>query len=309
MKKSELFTLKVGPEDHGSSLLAVLKKHLSEHSSKELKKMIESKLCLINGRVEFFSSCKVMQGDVIELSISSKENEGSLQCKVVYEDNDLYIVNKPAGIVSDIVELSKAVSYKGSLYLVHRLDKDTSGLLILAKSQSVFELMKDLFAKRLVQKYYLAIADSYPLKSSGKINNFLAKKGSYQGQTLYASASGGQRAITIWRVLERGRDASLFLLEPKTGRTHQLRVHLKEMGCPILGDYQYAMSFKCKCTVQRHMLHAWGLYFIHPIKKEEVLLQAPLPEDFCKVASQVKVNLHAASDRAFLRSEVAKLLQ
>lgn len=307
-QKIEVRKFKVEPQDHGLTLLAFLKNKCPDFSSvKSLKRAIESKECLVNGKVEFFSSYRLMKGDVVELR-TLKISNGSSECEVVFEDSDLLVINKPAGLVSDAENIAKKLGYKGTLTLIHRLDKDTSGLLMLAKTAKMQQMMKDLFSKKEVQKYYLALADGSMSKKSGTIDNFLGKKGSYQGQTIYGQVAekDGERAITHWRLLEKGVRCCLFLLEPKTGRTHQLRVHLKEMGHPILGDYQYSKNFSCPIQPARQMLHAWGLYFIHPITLKEIALSASLPDDFITLSQELKVSLHVSSDPAFLQEVIKR---
>lgn len=308
-RKKEALQFKVEAIDHGLTLLAFLKKMCPDVSSvKSLKRAIEAKECLVNGKVEFFSSYKLMKGDVVELRTLKASTNEVASCETIFEDEDLLIINKPAGIVSDAEGIAQKIGYKGSLSLVHRLDKDTSGLLMLAKNTKMQQAMKDIFSKKEVQKFYLALADGSITKKGGIIDNYLGKKGSYQGQTLYGSVpeKEGERAITHWRHLEKGLRCCLLLLEPKTGRTHQLRVHLKEMGHPILGDYQYSKTFVCQVLPSRQMLHAWCLHFIHPLTKEEMQLIAPLPDDFITLAEQLKVSLHDASDRAFLQEAIKR---
>ena len=303
-KKRPITQFIVEPADHGITLLAFLKKMCPDVSSvKSLKRAIEGKECLINDRVEFFSSRKLARGDVVELRTLKASSSGSHECETLYEDADLLIINKPYGMVSDAEGVIQKIGYKESLSLVHRIDKDTSGLLMLAKSPKMLSAMKDLFQKREVQKYYLALVDGSISKKSGMIDNFLGKKGAYHGQTIYGHVpeTEGERALTFWRVLEKGLRCTLMLLEPKTGRTHQLRVHMKEIGHPILGDYQYSKVFACPIQPARHMLHAWGLHFIHPLSKEEIFISAPLPDDFITLSEQLKISLHPVSDPAFLQ--------
>ncbi|MBM3207470.1 MAG: RluA family pseudouridine synthase [Chlamydiae bacterium] len=312
-KKTELLHFKVQEGEHGLTLLAFLKKKCTAISStKALKRAIESKECLVNGRVEFFSTYKLVKGDTVELrSIVANTDEQS-QGEIIFEDDYLLIINKPAGVVSDAVGISQLIGYKsGVLSLVHRLDKDTSGLLMLAKTGPMLNAMKDLFSKKEVHKYYLALVDGSFTKKMGVIENFLGKKGSYHGQTIYGSVDQehGERAITHWRSLEKGLRCSLLVLEPKTGRTHQLRVHLKEMGHPILGDYQYCKNFSCQIMPSRQMLHAWGLTFIHPMTKKEVCVSGSLADDFITLADQLKVNLNQLLQPSFFQDLIKKMVK
>jgi RluA family pseudouridine synthase len=279
----KIFRLKVSSSEQGMRLLAFLREKVSGASSvKALKRAIEARLCTINGKVECFSSKILAAGDLIELDLSAVEAKRDA-LSIVYEDNDLIICNKPAGIVSENAAFNKLLPfYRGTLELVHRLDKDTSGIIIAAKNKEMKEKLMDLFAKRQVRKAYLAIVDGPVKKKEGRIESHLSKKFSYQGQSIWGSVSKGKGliAVTQWRCLKKGKNASLLLCEPETGRTHQLRVHLSEMGHPILGDYQYCREFTCPLRPQRHLLHAFKIKFNHPSTKKLITAEASAPPDF-----------------------------
>ena len=307
--KKEAMKFKVEEEHHGLSLLTFLKKKCPDISSvKSLKRAIEAKECLLNGRVEFFSSCKVVRGDVVELRAILPTACHLMQCEIVFEDADLLIVNKPPGVVSDPFAIAQMIGSTRPLSLIHRLDKDTSGLLMLAKTPVMLQAMKELFSKKGVDKYYIALIDGALPKKSGVIDNYLGKKGSYQGQTIYGQVGeqDGEKATTYWRSLAKGLRCSLLLLEPKTGRTHQLRVHLKEVGHPILGDYQYAKTFMCPIQPARQMLHAWALPFIHPLTRQDLWITSSIAEDFVVLSDQLKLSLHVLSTSSLLLEQIQK---
>ncbi len=237
-------------------------------SGKALKRAIDAKQCKINGRVEFFSTHPLKVGDRIELKL--KERPAPARAEILYEDEALVIINKPAFVES--------VAPAG-LHLVHRLDKETSGALLLAKNKQVLESLIALFAERKVEKRYLAIADAPFEMTEWQIDNFLVQKGGYQGGTLWGSAPNGKRAITRFRVLKRGESCALVQCMPVTGRTHQIRVHLFEMGHPILGDWQYARRFCSTYDAPRVLLHAEEIAFPHPITQVPLRVRAPIPKD------------------------------
>ena len=288
----------VSIHEHGWSLLAFLKLKGGETCSiKKIKKAIETKNCKVGGRVEFFSSRKLMEGDVVEFDVPSTENN-TLSMPILFEDGEFVIVNKPAGLVSSNEEFQRNLGEKSKNWrLIHRLDKDTSGLVLLAKTDVAEESAKKLFSERIIQKTYLAVVDGKVSRKRGVIDNFLGKKGGYQGQTLYGSVreSEGQRAITHWRVIGSNGQSSLVLCDLKTGRTHQIRVHMSEMSHPILGDYQYSKKgFINRFSSKRQLLHAWKLAFIHPKTQKEIAVIAPLPLDF--VESLKALNLTKVFD-------------
>jgi len=267
----------VTAHESGMKLLAFLRERWpSAPSVKALKRAIDGKRCTINGRIETFSTHALSKGDRVEIELIETQQ---LTLTILYEDDAIVVCNKPAGMLSD--------NRNFPAKLVHRLDKETSGVLILAKTESVCDKMIEAFAQRRVKKEYLAIVDGAVLKKEGKIVSRLAKKHSYEGQTIYASALQGEEAITHWKCLGVGKKESLLLCEPVTGRTHQLRVHLKEMGHPILGDTQYAKKFSSPLSVHRQMLHAYRISFPHPETSQKIEVMAPLPDDFLEALETI----------------------
>lgn len=262
---------KVTSRAHGVGLLSFLKAVFKDAPSvKAIKRAIDSKHCRVNGRVETFSTFRLQAGDEVEIELCAAQP--ALTFSVLYEDAALLIIDKPAGMLSE----AKSFPYPP----VHRLDKETSGVLILVKTKGAEEAMKALFAERHVQKTYLALVDGVVAASKGKLVTKLHKKHAYQGQSIWGSGTKGLEAITFWEKQSSGREATLLACRPVTGRTHQLRVHLSELGHPILGDTQYGKRFRCPLHCHRHMLHAWKLSFPHPLSGEPLEVTAPIPQDF-----------------------------
>lgn len=242
-------------------LVAFLQGQLGNYSGKFIRRLLEANLCRINGRIERFGSKVVKGGDSIELAPSwqSLLIRKMGRIATIYEDELLKVINKPAGFICEDREVVKA--FGPNHYLVHRLDKDTTGLLILAKNIQMRDELMALFEGREVHKEYLALVDGVPKENEGTRKSLLAKKGAYEGQTIWGSSPRGLTAITHWKKLAVGKNASLVLCTPETGRTHQIRVHMAEMGHPILVDRQYAKQFRCQQFIQRPLLHAFRLQF------------------------------------------------
>lgn len=264
----------VSKTDSGLKLNQYLKLRLgAAFSQKQIKRVIDSGGCKINGKIEKFSSALVGYGDAIEFEMKEiVEREGS----VLYEDGELLIYNKPAN--TTVESLEKKLGAR----LVHRLDKDTTGALILAKSAAIYNSMVQSFKEKQVHKTYLAIVDGQPRQKKGKIENYLGKLKSWQGQSLWGSVDpqAGEHAITEWKSLRIGPNYALLECNPITGRTHQIRAHLAEIGHPILGDKQYGERFNCLYPAPRTMLHAYKLRFPHPVMHTLMEIEAPIPEDF-----------------------------
>lgn len=269
------------------SLLAFLRLQRKDISVKSLKSAIDAKLCTVNGIVERFSTHLLKIGDVVILYQTQTLHPKYLE--ILYQDKYLLICNKPAMLVSDMRALQSLL--KDRWLLGHRLDKETSGALIFVKNIFVLQQLIALFKEHSVEKFYLALVDGQAMQKEGKIDKPIAKLKSYQGQSLYGVAitPDAKRAVTLWRCLKRGKTASLLLCQPMTGRTHQLRVHLSDMGHPILGDTLYAKHFFCKASPMRHLLHAYILRFPHPVSHQMITVKAKVPEDFKEHLKELKM--------------------
>jgi 23S rRNA pseudouridine1911/1915/1917 synthase len=219
---------------------------------------------------------------------------------VLFEDNDLVVINKPAGIsvhpgagrkrgtlVNALLSHCKNLSGIGGEErpgIVHRLDKETSGCLVVAKNDFAHVDLSRQFAARTVEKIYLALVAGKVRGTSGTIVAAIARHRVHRKKMAIAR-EGGREARTDFKVARRGRDASLLECRLHSGRTHQIRVHLQHLGHPVLGDVIY--GGRRAGNFSRQMLHAWKLAFDHPWTKERMHFQAPLPEDFEKAMSEV----------------------
>lgn len=284
---------KVFSHDHERRLLFFIKNKITEDvSNRSIKRIIDQGLCIVNGKIERFSSFLLKPNDIVELKEIWQEKihdrVPKINFKTLYEDDYFLIVDKPPFFVCDDKNLNKFFSKQ--IVLVHRLDKETSGILILAKSIEIKEKMKELFLKKEVEKYYLAIVDGILQKNRGKIEKYLVRKKCPFGQIAFKSAERGAYSLTFFKCLDKKENYSLVLCKILTGKTHQIRVHLAEMDHPILGDYHYCKKFKNYLNhVSRILLHAVKLVFIHPITQEKVEIVSALPSDF---ASFFKIDVN-----------------
>ncbi len=230
-------------------------------SVRRVKRLIDHNHCRVNGRLERFGSSALQAGDEIQLALEEEWGEP----KILFEDPYLKVLDKPAGLI---------------LEGIHRLDRDTSGILLMAKGDpSPFQ---KLFAERKMGKTYLALVHGVP-KQQGRVENRLGPCGFFEGQTIWGEDPGGKVAKTSWRVLRSGKEWAFLEARPETGRTHQIRVHLAALGHPIVGDGQYGREISSSLETRRHLLHASRLRFIHPMTRKEIDLHAPLPKDFQRV--------------------------
>jgi len=266
---------------HSSRLIDVLKERVNgSFSARFLKRALESNICRVNGRVERFASTLLCKGDVVELEADweTMESKRSPSYSILFEDEHLFVIDKPAGFVCSDQEFKKVLPYP--CWLAHRLDKDTTGVLLFGKSPLIADELQECFEKRNVEKSYLAFVDGSLKQKQGVIESYLVKKRSFQGQTIWGanSLSQGLYAKTTWIRLAARQDVSLVYCLPETGRTHQIRVQLALIGHPILVDRQYGVSFRSSFFASRPLLHAFRL----KLQWRDRLLhfEAPLPQDF-----------------------------
>lgn len=277
-------------QEEGQKLLFFLNQKLQEKfSARSLKKLIDEQACQINGRLERFATTLLRTGDEVTLrgipSLFDTPFFKVERFRILFEDESLLVYNKPAGINSDelgILQLLQA--YHPSLILVHRLDRDTTGALLFAKNLKIFDSFVHQFKQQKVFKQYQAIVDGVLQQEKGKIENRLAKKTFSAGKVRWGSVffPEGLSALTEWQKVKSSQTATWITCWPRTGRTHQLRVHFAEKGHPILGDFHYSQKFICPYRPKRLLLHAEELLFDHPTQHFKIHIQVPLPEDFLK---------------------------
>jgi 23S rRNA pseudouridine1911/1915/1917 synthase len=302
--------------DQGSRLDQFLATH-TEFSRARLARWLKAGQVLVNDRSQP-ASYRVRVGDRLSLTVPPPEPSGltpeALPLDILFEDQDLILVNKPPGLVVHPAPghrggtLLNALLYHcpnlakvGDLSrpgLVHRLDKDTSGVLVAAKTAQAHAHLVRQFHDRQVDKTYVALVWGRFAQSQGEIDQEVGRHPS-QRQKMSVHPRRGKSAVTTWRVLAAyPGPVTLLELSPKTGRTHQLRVHLAALGHPIVGDATYGggatrlrgvSQFKgLRPLVTRQLLHAKSLQFSHPRSGAPVSGVAPLPEDFQAVLAWLK---------------------
>lgn len=281
---------------------------------------IKAGMVKVNGKEEK-QNYKIRPGDRVEMLIMKPYDEAcrvvpdKIPLDIVYEDDHLIVINKPAGMVvhpgigNYRRTLVNALAYHFKELpvmdgnpdnrpgLVHRIDKDTSGLIVAAKTEfAMFHLAKQ-FHDHTLHRRYQAIIWGEPPSDTGTIKNYLARDARFRKKMAVVDDGTGKWACTHWKVLERFYYVSHIELKLETGRTHQIRVHMSNMGVPLFNDEKYGGSKIIKGTVfskykqfvensfeamPRHALHAKELGFVHPATGKMVYFDAPLPEDFSK---------------------------
>jgi len=296
-----ILSFKISSECAGTRLDAYLASQIEGWSRARLQRLIENEDVLVNGKASK-PSYKLREHDEIEVELIAPATEAfvpeNIPIEIVYEDETLVVVNKPAGLVVHPAAgvpsgtLANALAYHfqslpGGVRpgLVHRLDRDTSGLLVVAKTESALENLSDQFRDRTVYKSYVALVHGRLASNSGKIDQPLARDPT--NRTRMAVVRNGRNALTLYR-LRRGFDRFTLLdVELKTGRTHQIRVHLAWLKHPVVGDETYGagrdntiQDARLRARVRslnRQFLHAEKLAFTHPETGEWVKFESPLP--------------------------------
>lgn len=277
-----------------------LQTQLPDLSRTRIQALIKEKAILLNTK-----PCKantpLKLGDVVDVEVPEpKPTEilpQDIPLDILFEDEHLLVLNKPIGLVVHPAAgnpdgtLVNALLYHctnlsgigGELRpgIVHRLDKETSGCMVVAKHDKVHIALTEAFSQRALQKVYLAVVQSIPRESQGIIKNRMGRHQVDRKRMTIVKEDQGKEAVTHWRTLSTHQGCALIECDLKTGRTHQIRVHMKEaLQMAILGDSIYAQTQRQPIKASRLMLHAWKLEFVHPITGEKLAFQAPIPSEF-----------------------------
>jgi 23S rRNA pseudouridine1911/1915/1917 synthase len=315
-------TVELAPEDRGERLDRVLARHLPDLSRSRLKALILEGQVELDGtpiddpglKLKNTSSVTIIVPDAVDPEPKAE----NIPLTIVYEDDDLIVIDKPAGLVVHpgagnetgtlvnalIAHCGESLSGIGGVKrpgIVHRLDKDTSGLLVVAKNDAAHQALSAQFADHgrtgPLERAYRAIVWGRPDRSSGTIEANLDRSNFARDKMAVVRAGKGREAITHWQLEESFGDpkapiASLLTCRLETGRTHQIRVHMAHSGHPLLGDATYGSGFKTKekhlpeaaqealKRLDRQALHAAELGFAHPRTREFMHFVSPLPQDF-----------------------------
>ncbi len=284
-------------ESDGKRIDAYLSEKLEDMSRVTVQRLLSNGKILVNHKI-VKSSYKVQEGDKIqieeEIPVEISLKAQNIPLEVIYEDKDIIVVNKPKGMVvhpangnpdGTLVNAIMAMC-KGSLSgiggeirpgIVHRLDKDTSGIIVVAKNDKAHINLSEQIKEHRVKKTYIALVRGIVKENEATINMPIGR--SEKDRKKMAVTKKGKEAITHFRVLERYDKYTLLQVNIETGRTHQIRVHLSQIGYPIVGDEVYSNG-KNEWNIKGQCLHAKSLEFTHPITGEKMYLEARLPEYF-----------------------------
>jgi 23S rRNA pseudouridine1911/1915/1917 synthase len=313
---NEIQTLTVGEEEAGSRVDVFLASRL-ESSRTRFQQAIEDGDVLINERA-VKSSYRLRAGDLIEIDLPEPPpveiTPEAIPISIILEDEDLIVVDKPAGMVVhpgagiERGTLANALVYHfNSLSgaagrirpgIVHRIDKETSGLLVIAKNDAAHEKLSDQFRDRQVYKMYTALVYGRVKEARGEITAPIGRSPRNRTRMAALTGSAGRAAHTIFEVRGRFDEFTLLDVEIRTGRTHQIRVHLSHIGYPVVGDNTYGAcrensvrdpQLKSRVKkLKRYFLHSTRLAFTHPRSRERLELVSPLPAELASLLEELK---------------------
>ncbi len=274
---------------------------LPEFSRSRIQSFIKSGDIKVNGK-KAKPKDPVVRGMVISVYIPEPEPSEALPqdipLSILYEDNDVIVVNKESGMVvhpaagnPDGTLVNALLFHCNNLAgiggvsrpgIVHRLDKDTSGCIVVAKNDAAHLSLTAQFAERSTGKHYLAVVQGIPRENNGTIFTNIGRHPVNRLKMAVVNPGSGKTAITDWRLISRdaSTQTALVLCTLHTGRTHQIRVHMHHIGHPLIGDPLYANPSRQNAHTERLMLHAWRLSFSHPVTGERLFFEAPVPTEY-----------------------------
>ena len=271
-----------------------------EQSRARIQKFIDAGYVRVNG-VTGRAKTPLRQSDTVELWMPPPEPlpylvPQEIPLDVLFEDEHLIVLNKPAGLTVHPAPGNKdGTLVNGLLHhcpdrpgIVHRLDKDTTGCIVVAKSQEALVKLQVQIQKRIASREYLAVVHGVPAAEHGTIVGAIGRHPADRKKYAVVHDDSGRHACTHWTLLERLGDYSLMRFKLDTGRTHQIRVHCAHIGHPIVGDPVYSRCRKLPLALPGQALHAFQLGLDHPISRERMLFEAPLPEVFDKLLAVLR---------------------
>ena len=303
---TEITLSMVTNEESESRLDKIITNAFPEYSRTRLQAIIKDGHVRVNGVQVLKSGLIIEKGASIEVDIPpSKPTElipENIPIDVIFENDDLMVLNKPAGMVvhpsaghSEGTLVHAVLAHTPGIEgvggeqrpgIVHRLDKDTSGLILLAKNDSTHRWLQDQFKMRVVKKVYIALVDGQPPTQKGRIDAPIGRDTAHRKKMAITTINKGREAVTDYFTLQQYASHTLIEAHPHTGRTHQIRIHLSFIGCPIVGDLLYGHK-NSTIPMKRHFLHAKKITIQIPGEDTPRTFEAPLPSDLEAIIKQL----------------------
>lgn len=280
--------------NEAAPLLEYLLKAMPDCKRTTLKELLAHDQIMVDGQVTRQFDFPLETGAEVKINFTRQWlTFYNRRMKLVYEDDDVIVVEKGYGLLSmgtDKVKEGTAYSIMrnwvklnnpaNKLFIVHRLDRDTSGLMMFAKNEKAKDTMQHNWNNMVLQRKYVCVVEGEPEEDSGVIRSWLKQNSRFEVYSVAEPEEGAQPAVTRWRKLKSKNGYSLLEVELDTGRKNQIRVHMKEMGHPIAGDRRYGAK---SSPIHRLALHAQTLRFAHPITRKDMNFSTPIPAGFLKM--------------------------
>ena len=301
----EIIELTVAPAEAGTRIDAYLRAH-TELSRSRIAALMQEGALTVDGQTQTKPAAKTESGQVLRLTVPQARPVDiaaqDIPLDILYQDSDVVVVNKPCGMVVHPAAGNASGTLVNALLhhvrdlsgiggemrpgIVHRLDKDTSGLILIAKNDRAHIALSEQFKQRSMEKHYRAVAFGHFAQEHGLIDAPIARHP--VDRKKMAVVPDGKPSRTEWTVIEPLKGATFLDVHLLTGRTHQIRVHMQSIGHPLLGDQIYAPNLKTSVRIPRLMLHAYSLAFTHPATGERMTLVAPLPQTFVATLEKLR---------------------
>lgn len=263
-------------------LIEFLKKMFSNLSKNSVKSLLHNEKVFVNGNMTTKYNYELNVGDIVEIREKVAKN-----IDIIYEDKDIIVINKPSGLLTVatekeknktayhlVMEYLKKKNKNNRIFIIHRLDKDTSGIIMFAKNERAKHLYQDNWNDIVKKRCYYAVIDGKMENKEGTIKSYLKENGN---MVYSVKDRSGKIAITEYKVLKERKNISLLDINLKTGRKNQIRVHMKENKTPILGDLKYGEKSK---LINRLALHAYKLELVNPVTKKLLTFEVNMPNEF-----------------------------
>lgn len=284
--------------EHKDTLLPFLLEHVKGKSRNNIKNLLSKKQVQVDGKTVSQFDYPLRPGQTVLICPEKAKAAPSLPFDLLYEDDEIIVIDKPAGLLSIATEKEKNltayhivtdyVKEKNSqnrIFIIHRLDKDTSGVLMFAKTDGAKRAFQDHWEDIVKLRRYLAVVEGAPEAPSGTVRSFLRETATH---LVYSSSDNtGKQAVTHYKILKSSEKYALLDVQIDTGRKNQIRVHMKDMGHPVAGDKKYGASSN---PMRRLGLHACELRLIHPGTSRELCFTAKTPKEFKRIFSACKEN-------------------
>lgn len=277
------------PVETETTLLPFLLEAVKDKSRNTVKGLLTRGQVLVDGKGVTRHDHRLVPGQTVTI-LPEIVRKAALPFPILWEDEEILVVDKPAGLLSmasdkekvrtayhQVTEYVRAGNPKARVFIVHRLDRDTSGVLLFAKSEGIKRAFQDNWESIVRRRGYTAVVEGAPPRQADTIRTFLRENGIHK---VYSVSTGGKEAITHYRTVKQGKNYALLEVDLSTGRKNQIRVHLSEIGCPVAGDRTYGAATD---PLGRLCLHAHELAFTHPITGKETTYRAELPRGFRKL--------------------------